>query len=274
MFVLSLLCLVLWPLMFVSVDVCGVLEKLPDNVTKYAPLPPGPGQMLQFCFRSDPNKNISFIPDEMVNGFDFSQSVSFNSAKLKSNIDELFDKLPMDKLRHIINNNMTNFTSAQLQWGTADQQARARAIMKIKGMMTNITRYEQNFKRQMKISIDNIDEIQNITKPMFSFADSLKQDFSCKAVGKEFEGTVNILCGDILSGMSLFVGALLATAIISGPLVFGGLCINRAYGGHGLPPKPKDGEEEQIVELAGQWEHPSNAYNVKSWDNIGTNKRA
>ena len=44
--------------------------------------------------------------------------------------------------------------------------------------------------------------------------------------------------------------------------------------GHGLPPKPKDGEEEQIVELAGQWEHPSNAYNVKSWDNIGTNKRA
>ena len=274
MFVLSLLCLVLWPLMFVSVDVCGVLEKLPDNVTKYAPLPPGPGQMLQFCFRSDPNKNISFIPDDMVNGFDFSQSVSFNSAKLKSNIDELFDKLPMDKLRHIINNNMTNFTSAQLQWGTADQQARARAIMKIKGMMTNITRYEQSFKRQMKISIDNIDEIQNITKPMFSFADSLKQDFSCKAVGKEFEGTVNILCGDILSGMSLFVGALLATAIVSGPLVFGGLCINRAYGGHGLPPKPKDGEEEQIVELAGQWEHPSNAYNVKSWDNIGTNKRA
>lgn len=246
---------------------CGVLEKMPNNVSHYVPLPPGPGQMLQFCFRSDPNKNISFIPDNLVSGFDFSQEVSFNSAELKSKIDSLFQKLPVGQLRTIINTNMTNFTESQMNWGTAEQRQRARDIMKIKDMMANITADEEAFKRQMKISIDNIDEIQNITKPMFAFADILKQDFSCKAVGKEFEGTVDILCGNILSGMSLYVGALLAVAIVSGPLAFAGLGINRAFGGHGLP--PEDVTEE--IEIGGTWSRgeKGNGYGLTTWDGAG-----
>jgi len=264
MLILSLLCTILWPVMFLSVDVCGVLEKIPSNISNYAPLPPGPGQMLQYCFRAS-KQNVSFIPDEMVDGFDFSQTVSFNSAGLKSQIDELFTNLPMDKLREVVDN-MTNWDAISQTQGTWQQQQRKKDIMKIKGMMANVTKFEQDFKDQMKISIDNIGQIQNITLPMFNFATELKQDFSCKAVGVEYEGTVDILCGDILSGMSLFVAAMLGTVLMGAPLAFGGICINRAYGGHGLPPAGENEDDEgKIMELQGVWS-PSNAYDIRAWD--------
>ena len=70
----------------------------------------GSAKMVQSCFT--PGGNASFIPDDLVANFDFSGSVTFNSAKLKGDIDELFQNLPMNTVRSAVNK-MTNFTQNQ-----------------------------------------------------------------------------------------------------------------------------------------------------------------
>ena len=79
--------------MYLSVDICVILEdKFPNKVGDYIPLDSGSAKMVQSCFT--PGGNASFIPDDLVANFDFSGSVTFNSAKLKGDIDELFQNLP------------------------------------------------------------------------------------------------------------------------------------------------------------------------------------
>merc|ERR1719420_287667 len=197
MLVFFLLCAILWPIMYLSVDICVILEdKFPNNVGNYIPLESGSAKLIQSCFT--PGGNASFIPDDLVANFDFSEAVTFNSAKLKGEIDELFQKLPMNKVRSAVNN-MTDFTSSEYSnENDAIAKQRIGDIRELKELMTKVDTAETNYKNAMIISIDNIGQIQNITKPMFNFADVLEEDFSCLAVGREFRETAGILCGSIV----------------------------------------------------------------------------
>lgn len=249
MLIFFLLCAVLWPFMYLSVDICVILEdKFPNKVGDYIPLDSGSAKMVQSCFT--PGGNASFIPDDLVANFDFSGTVTFNSAKLKGDIDELFQNLPMNTVRSAVNE-MTNFT--QSECGTGDTVAKERIcdIRELKELMTKIDTAETKYKNAMIISIDNIGQIQNITKPMFNFADGLLEDFSCLAVGEEFRATTGILCGSIVPGLSLFVMAMLLTALLGCPLACAGIGINKTMGGHGLPQNHDLYAQNGDVELTG-----------------------
>ncbi len=250
MLIFFLLCAVLWPFMYLSVDICVILEdKFPNKVGDYIPLGSGSAKMVQSCFT--PGGNASFIPDDLVANFDFSGSVTFNSAKLKGDIDELFQNLPMNTVRSAVNK-MTNFTQNQCD-NEADTVAKKRIcnIRELKELMTKIDTAETKYKNAMIISIDNIGQIQNITKPMFNFADGLLEDFSCLAVGEEFRATTGILCGSIVPGLSLFVMAMLLTALLGCPLACAGIGINKTMGGHGLPQNHDLYAQNGDVELTG-----------------------
>lgn len=248
MIIFFLLCAVLWPIMYLSVDMCVVLDdKFPNQVGDYVPLDSGSSKMIQSCFT--PGGNASFIPDDLLANFDFSQTVTFNSADLKDDIDGLFQALPMDVVRSFVNN-MTNFTTANITAASSPRKERMEAIMEMKELMAKVDAAESKYKDAMIISIDNIGEISNITKPMFSFADGIMDDFSCLAVGKEFRATTDILCGSIVPGMSLFIMAVLFTALLGFPLACAGISVNKTMGGHGLP-KNHDSYDSGNVELTG-----------------------
>ena len=235
--------------MYLSVDICVILEdKFPNKVGDYIPLDSGSAKMVQSCFT--PGGNASFIPDDLVANFDFSGTVTFNSAKLKGDIDELFQNLPMNTVRSAVNE-MTNFT--QSECGTGDTVAKERIcdIRELKELMTKVDTAETNYKNAMIISIDNIGQISTITKPMFNFADGLLEDFSCLAVGEEFRATTGILCGSIVPGLSLFVMAMLLTALLGCPLACAGIGINKTMGGHGLPKNHDLYAQNGDVELTG-----------------------
>jgi len=244
MLVFFLLCTILWPVMYVFVDTCVILQnKFPNSVGSYLPVGEGPSKMIQACFT--PGGNTSFIPEDLLSNFDFSEAVTFDSAELSSTIDDLFDALPMGRLRNEINN-MTNFSGP---YSNDKFGKRAEDIMEIKALMENITATEERYKAAMKISIANIGEISNITKPLFSFTDGLMDDFSCLAVGDEYRETADILCGSLVPGMSLFIISMLLTAILGCPLACSALKINQRMGGHGLPRNWELYEQE--VELTG-----------------------
>lgn len=248
MIIFFLLCAVLWPIMYLSVDMCVVLDdKFPNKVSDYVPLDSGSSKMVQSCFT--PGGNTSLIPNDLLANFDFSQAVTFNSAGLKDDIDGLFEALPMNSVRSLVNK-MTNFTTANIAGASSPRKERMEAIMDLKELMAKVDAAESKYKDAMIISIDNIGEISNITKPMFSFADGIMDDFSCLAVGKEFRATTEILCGSIVPGMSLFIMAVLFTALLGFPLACAGISVNKTMGGHGLP-KNHDLYESGDVELTG-----------------------
>ncbi len=244
MLVFFLLCTILWPVMYLSVDTCVILQnKFPNSVGSYVPVGEGPSKMIQACFT--PGGNTSFIPEDLLSNFDFSETVTFNSATLSSTIDNAFDALPIGTLRNQINS-MTNFSGP---YSNDKFGIRAKNIMEIKALMEKVTIAEERYKVAMKISIANIAEIQNITKPLFSFTDGIMDEFSCLAVGDEYRKTADILCGSLVPGMSLFIISMLLTAILGCPLACSALKINQRMGGHGLPRNWELYEQE--VELTG-----------------------
>jgi len=230
--------------MYIAVDTCVILEdKFLNSVGSYLPLGNGPSKMIQACFSS--GGNTSFIPDDLLRDFDFSEAVTFNAADLSSSIDSLFDNLPMKELISEVNN-MTNFSKPYPPGKYGD---RMRDIMEIKELMKNVTAAEGKFKMAMKISIDNIAQIQTITKPLFSFTDGIMDDFSCRAVGTDYRKTADILCGSIVPGMSLFVISMLLTAIFGCPLACAAIKVNQKMGGHGVPKNWESFRQE--LELTG-----------------------
>lgn len=236
MLIFFLVCTILWPIMWISVDTCVILQnKLPKNVGLYMGLETGQAKMVQSCFTK--GGNTSFIPDDLLSNFDFSSAVTFDSTKLNDKVNSLFDELEMQPLRNAVAN-MTNFTQAQIDGeSNAKVKARMKNIKEMKDIMADINVAEVNFKTAMTISIGNIIEIQNITKPLFDFSDGITTDFSCLAVGAEFQATTDILCESIVPGMSLFVIAMLLTAFIGCPMACALVQINKKMGGHGLPEK-------------------------------------
>jgi hypothetical protein len=237
MIIMLIVCTILWPAIYIAVDTCSVLEKVPNDISKYVPegLEGRPTEMLQTCFVQEGNK--SFIPKELLDNFDFGEQVTFESAELKNTIKSKFDDLPLPALQSLIRN-MTHFTRDEIN-NEPNQYYKQRMvdIMTIKGLMKNVTVAEQHFRHQMVISIDNIDEIMSITSELFEFGDRLKDSkngFNCLAVGKEYHKFRETIKG-ILSGMALLTGAMMSVSIIGFLLAYAGQNVNKRCGGHGLP---------------------------------------
>ena len=268
--ILLLLSQVFWPLLFLMVDTCIVLEKVPSDISSYLPLDTYSSSMLQSCF-----DNVTVLPpgatssDNSPGGLDFSSMIKFSSVKDVNEIDNIlntmFDWPWLDiNETNMVNEMAVNLTRTNNSAGECLNN-RTNALFKLKDMFANITAEKKLFKKYFNISYRSMGKIQKITQPMFRVGDIMQQGFSCGEVGSAYKDMNGILCGNMLESISNLVTTWFLAAIFGIITVYLGLKINQRLGGHG---RQDQYDTDNGPDDAGDFEMQENNYSKSNFTSI------